>query len=315
MEGCPPFSFPGRSALGALLLLCLPLLSPPPFGAAAAAATDALYGQSEIVLEEETGLPDSSIMPPLSSPLPYDTPSLADPPAPSRPPESVQTEKPEDAYGPPLSVAPSAAAEPPSAEGEAGGSPGEPWGGPGAKTIPIISTSNRVVGELEIPPLDRSKRRLRGMKMLLISLFLFAHLLTHRRGSQASFEEKVALTFVLLGFLRILRSLFSPKPEYEFSLRVSADLGADKSEKGLKAHLDYNGWPKIQRSFAIKALKLSAVPLLLIPSFFLVSGLIATLGFAPAVGILLGAIFLHIGGLLALAAGAGGALAKLFHEL
>lgn len=176
------------------------------------------------------------------------------------------------------------------------------------ETIPIVLDDGSTVGEIQKPDLDRQRRKLRGMKTLMISMMAFLFFLATSPSGGASGGEKVALTFALVGLAQFLQSLFSKHPEYQFSL----DLKTDEETGKQRAVLEYGGLSDTKRFAAPRLRKALTSLLFAIPTFFLLSGLIITVGYTITATFAIAAIVSVVAVLGALGSGAGGALLDLF---
>lgn len=176
------------------------------------------------------------------------------------------------------------------------------------ETIPLVLNNGLTVGEMQRPALDRPKRKLRGVKTMIISMAAFLIALAMKPAGSISAGEKLALTFAFVGLARFLHSLFSNQPEYQFSVLLKTDKTSGQ-EQGV---LEYGGLADTKHS-AVKKFRDALLSFLVaIPTFFLVSGLMITLGYAATVASSFAIILSVVALLGALGAGAGGMLADLF---
>ena len=166
------------------------------------------------------------------------------------------------------------------------------------------------VGSLEIPVLDRHRRKLTGLKTLTTGLVLFLILLVTRQSGPLTLAEQTAMTMAFVGLVRFLQSLFSEQGEFQF--KVSVQPGDLKDE--LVGEVEYGGLADAKRSLQQRLQKWMQTLYIAVPTFFLVSGFFMTLGFHLATGLMLGLIFFILGGLASLIGGAGGAFADLIRS-
>ncbi|CDJ56785.1 hypothetical protein, conserved [Eimeria maxima] len=176
--------------------------------------------------------------------------------------------------------------------------------------LPLKLSDGTSVGELQVPLLDRQRRKLRGLKTLSAGLLLFLYLLTTRRGGPLTLKEQTAMTVAFVGLVHFLESLFRKQGEFQFTVSVHPK-GPKEDLVGL---VEYGGLTEAKQSAASRIRKALRSSLVGIPTFFLVSGLFMTLGFPLAAGILLGVMIFILGGLASLISGAGGTFADLLRS-
>lgn len=188
-------------------------------------------------------------------------------------------------------------------------SPANPSKPSSKQTIPIVRSDGQVVGEMQMPQLDRTKRQLKGLKTLMVSALAFFYMLAVKPTTEITTGEKVALTAAVVALGQYLYSLFSVRPKYEYAVVINKQKNGKQ-----RAELEEPGLAFFQDTFLSKLKGLSAPAAAFIPTFFLVSGFIATLGYATTVSLTFSFILTILSVLGALSTGMGEKLTELFKQ-
>lgn len=157
--------------------------------------------------------------------------------------------------------------------------PGSPKGDRSHASSGTLSSSVSVIPSGK-SLLGKPRRRLWGLKTLVISLLLLWYFANHREGDNPEIWEWVAVTLAFVGMLRLVRSAFvSTEPVFSFVV--------SKNSNGIQQQFSVNigGADERKKSFLAKLVSAVIAVIIAIPVFFIMTGALITLGVAAAAAI------------------------------